>query len=294
VSEQTNWYRIKDLEQKTGVSRRNVHFYLQQGLLHPPRRTGKTMAYYDDSHVAELTHIRSARESGVPLFAIKSQLAARCGPAAAQNLAAGPVAADAPPRRGRPREKEDMREKILELGCRLFLTKGYRATAISDITGQLKVGKGSFYYYFTDKDQLLLECAPRIFQALFGASWNTIRQERDPLRRLARRAEAVLPVLDQFCAVLALCREALQSSDAKIRAMGKQTIVSICRPLQDDLETGMSCGVIRPLDARATSIMLVGVIESLQYFAAMDANLTAAQLRDAVATLLTAGIRAAG
>jgi len=284
VAEETNWYRIKDLERKTGVPRRNVHFYLQQGLLHPPRRTGRTMAYYDDGHVAELTHIRAARESGTPLFAIKAQLAARSGAGAA---------AGTPARRGRPRVREDMREKVLELGCRMFLSKGYRATAVSDITSRLEVGKGTFYYYFPDKDELFLECAPRIFQALFATSWNKIRQERDPLRRLERRAEAVLPVLDQFCAVLALCREALQSRDAKIRAMGKQTITSICRPLEDDLSKGIASGLIRPLDARATSVMLVGVMESLQYFDAIGTRQSAVQFRDAVSTLVTAGIRSA-
>ena len=287
---------MNEVERRSGVSRRNVHFYLEQGLLHPPRRTGRTMAYYDDTHLAELSYIRAARAKGTPLFAIKEHLAERFGRAAAPasrrspKLAGTKPARGGPARRGRPPGRQEMRAKILDVACRLFLTQGFRATAVSDITSQLKVGKGTFYFYFSDKDELFLECAPRIFQALFAGKWAALRQERHPLRRLALRAEAVLPVLDEFCAILALAREALQSPDAKIRGMGKQTIASICRPLADDLSKALARGLVRPLDPAVTSVMLVGIIESLQYLQAIDVAPSAAARRDAVAALIVSGI----
>lgn len=293
MGENSGWYRINEVERRSGVSRRTVHFYLEQGLLHPPRRTGRTMAYYDDAHLAELHYIRAARAKRTPLFAIKEQLAQRFGRPARQAAArhARPHATRPPARRGRPPGRQDMRGKILDVACRLFLSKGFRDTAVSDITARLNVGKGTFYFYFSDKDELFLECAPRMFQELFAANWEKIRREHDPLRRLALRAEAVLPVLDEFCAILALAREALQSPETKIRGMGRQTVASICRPLEDDLSKGMARGLIRPLDTKATSVMLVGVMESLQYLQAAGIKLNAAQLRDAVSTLILSGIR---
>lgn len=302
MDQSVKWYRIKELEARTGVSRRNVHFYLQQGLLHPPRRTGRTMAYYDDAHVAALRYIRQARATGAPLFAIKEDLAARFGIEARQPPSGPPATSGSrtgarrsgagTSRRGRPTGRREMRARILELGCRLFLSKGFHATTVSDITHRLGVGKGTFYFYFADKEQLFLECAPRIFQELFASSWENIRRERDPLRRLERRAEAVLPVLDSFCAILALSREALRSRDPKMRRMGRETILSICKPLEDDLAAGVAQDLIRPLDARTTSIMLIGVMESLQYLQATGSALTPAALREAVSSLLLAGIRA--
>ena len=293
----SGWYRINEVERRSGVSRRNVHFYLEQGLLHPPRRTGRTMAYYDDAHLAELSYIRAAREKGMPLLAIKEQLATQVARTDGWPQQRPPTL-DAPRRRhkksarlGRPPGQQDMRAKILDVACRLFLSQGYRATAVSDITGQLKVGKGTFYFYFSDKNELFLECAPRIFEALFAGKWETLRQEQHPVRRLALRAEAVLPVLNEFGAILALAREALQCPDPKIRGMGKQTVASICRPLEDDLSKGMARGLIRPLDPAATSVLLIGVMESLQYLPALGVTLTAAELRDAVSTLILSGIQ---
>ena len=303
-----NWYRINELEKLSGVSRRNVHFYLEQGLLHAPRRTGRTMAYYDDGHLAELDFIRTARAQGTPLFAIKEQLSSGAGREAskpavrrgtrvtrigeASKTNGGDSARGASSRRGRPPGRGEMRKRILDVGCRLFLSKGFRATAVSDITAELNVGKGSFYFHFSDKDELFLECAPRLFQGLFAPSWDKIRSAQDPVRRLQARAEAVMPVLDDFCAILAMSREALQSPQAKIRKMGRQVIDSICTPLADDLRTGMAQGKIRSLDPAATSAMLIGVMESFQYLRGTGAELSPEQARDAITSLILFGLGA--
>ena len=293
----SNWYRINELEKLSGITRRNVHFYLGQGLLHPPRRTGRTMAYYDDGHLAELDFIRRSRARGTPLFAIKEQLSSRLGRVTAKRVAAEPAAerharknGNNGARRGRPPGRGEMRTRILDVGCRLFLSKGFKATAVSDIIGELNVGKGTFYFHYSNKDELFLECAPRLFQGLFAASWDKIRREHDPVRRLQARAEAVLPVLDDFCAILAMSREALQSPHAKIRKMGRQVVDSICAPLAEDLRAGMAHGEIRPLDPVATSVMLIGVMESLQYLRGTGTKLMPAQVRDAVASSILFGI----
>jgi hypothetical protein len=38
-------YRMAVLEKISGLPRKTIHFYTQVGLLHPPLKTGKTMAY---------------------------------------------------------------------------------------------------------------------------------------------------------------------------------------------------------------------------------------------------------
>ncbi len=293
----SRWYRIKELERLSGVTRRNVHFYLEQGLLHQPRRTGRTMAYYDEAHLAKLKHIRSARAKGTPLFAIKAEIDERFSGSATAGAARprvsneAPSARPTPSRRGRPAGPRDTRTRILDTGCELFRSNGFRATMVSDITSRLNVGKGTFYYYFADRDELFLECVPRIFEGLFSESWDRLRREHNPLRRLALRAEVVLPVLGEFCSIMALSREALQSKHSKVRTMGRRTIASILQPLQDDLKAGMAAGLIRPLDPKATSVMLIGVMEGIQYLQVAGVKLTGAELPEAMSTLILAGLR---
>lgn len=67
--------RIKGLEEKSGVPRTSIHFYLRQGLLHPPYKTGRTMAYYDDSHVQRLKEISRLKQgTRVPIALLKEHL----------------------------------------------------------------------------------------------------------------------------------------------------------------------------------------------------------------------------
>lgn len=65
--------RMKDLVRLTGLARQVIHFYIQQGLLPPGRKTGRNMAFYGKEHVARLALIRELQhERFMPLKAIKA------------------------------------------------------------------------------------------------------------------------------------------------------------------------------------------------------------------------------
>ncbi|MCP3031669.1 TetR/AcrR family transcriptional regulator [Halobacillus sp. A1] len=48
-----------------------------------------------------------------------------------------------------------MRQKLIHSGIHLFDRKGFTETSIEDITNELQVTKGTFYYYFKSKQELL-------------------------------------------------------------------------------------------------------------------------------------------
>lgn len=50
-----------------------------------------------------------------------------------------------------------MKDKITEQSILLFEKKGFSHTSIQDIVDALSVTKGSFYYYFSSKEELLME-----------------------------------------------------------------------------------------------------------------------------------------
>lgn len=49
-----------------------------------------------------------------------------------------------------------MKQKIIQESILLFENKGFNATSIQDIVDALNVTKGTFYYYFSSKEQLLM------------------------------------------------------------------------------------------------------------------------------------------
>ncbi|MTH55337.1 TetR family transcriptional regulator [Bacillus mangrovi] len=50
-----------------------------------------------------------------------------------------------------------MKEQIRQISIQLFAEKGFKETSIQDIVNALDVTKGTFYYYFTSKEQLLMD-----------------------------------------------------------------------------------------------------------------------------------------
>ncbi len=54
-----------------------------------------------------------------------------------------------------------MKEKITEISIQLFEKQGFSETSVQDICDSLGVTKGSFYYYFTSKEELLMDIHTR-------------------------------------------------------------------------------------------------------------------------------------
>ena len=52
---------------------------------------------------------------------------------------------------------DEKRSAIIESAIKAFGKKGFHATTIEDITDELKLTKGSLYYYFATKEDLLFE-----------------------------------------------------------------------------------------------------------------------------------------
>lgn len=59
-----------------------------------------------------------------------------------------------------------MKEKIIDASITLFEQKGFSDTSIQDIVDALGVTKGTFYYYFKSKEELLMDIHLRYIEEL--------------------------------------------------------------------------------------------------------------------------------
>ncbi len=81
------------------------------------------------------------------------------------------------------REKEEMRERILDAAISLFLKEGYDKTSIRQIADAIEYSPATIYLYFKDKDDLFYVIHQRGFEKLFGAMAEAA-VVADPLERL--------------------------------------------------------------------------------------------------------------
>ncbi|WIV17522.1 TetR/AcrR family transcriptional regulator [Paenibacillus polygoni] len=53
------------------------------------------------------------------------------------------------------KDPEDRRNEILDTAEQLFFTKGYSKTTVNDMLQAIGIAKGTFYYYFTSKEEVM-------------------------------------------------------------------------------------------------------------------------------------------
>ncbi len=69
----TRSMRMAELVRESGIPRETIHYYLREGLLPEPRRSGRTRATYDERHLERLRAIRYLREEKfLPIAVIRS------------------------------------------------------------------------------------------------------------------------------------------------------------------------------------------------------------------------------
>lgn len=66
-------YRMKDLIRESGLPRKTIHYYINEGLLPPPRKSGRNTAIYGQEHLERLQEICMLRgRRFLPVKAIKA------------------------------------------------------------------------------------------------------------------------------------------------------------------------------------------------------------------------------
>lgn len=60
------------------------------------------------------------------------------------------------------KDPEERKAEILDTAERLFATKGYAQTTILDILNEIGIAKGTFYYYFKSKEEVMNSIISRI------------------------------------------------------------------------------------------------------------------------------------
>src|SRR3954471_14115587 len=94
--------------------------------------------------------------------------------------------------RGRQRRRQQMDHVTSR-----FAENGYHPTPVAEIVSGLGVGKGVFYWYFSSKEELLLEIMKEAQTDLRRRQQQAIGDEPDPVRRIELGIRASMAWFDE-------------------------------------------------------------------------------------------------
>lgn len=196
------------------------------------------------------------------------------------------------------RRKAELRQEIIDTAFVCFAEKGYHATGIADIAGELGIGHGTFYRYFSNKrdiiDHVIDDLAARITEALgtenAPEAAATLDEYRAQLDRIGAALTRIL-LADRRVAQLLLFHATGIDDELTHRLYG---LLDTADALTAGyLGHGVELGYLRAdLDtvntARAiTGMLLAGLLHGLR-----DPDETAiAELNQAIRRLLIDGVR---
>lgn len=89
----------------------------------------------------------------------------------------------------RNRERDETRQRILDVARHMFVRRGYHETTMRAIADEMDYTATALYHHFQSKDDLLVELCLCDFRALAG-SFAQYAQIQDPIERIRRTGEA--------------------------------------------------------------------------------------------------------
>jgi len=251
----TNYYKISELSRKSSTPIPTIRYYIKEGLLPAAIKTGKTSAYYTDGHLTRLQLIKKLQtEEQRPLAAIKDELD-RMPPVSAPDDDTLIISSE-------------KRNDIISAAIDLFINKGLGETSIDDIVNKAGIGKGTFYKYFKDKDDLFIQCADSIFYEMYRHVWQEIKNERDRTRRLFKRGEAFFESYPKWIDMMNLIRHASVGDNPFFKKKFRAILDQIIKPIAHDIEILKKEGKIdKNLDCLGAAYMLMGMMEYAAWLA---------------------------
>jgi AcrR family transcriptional regulator len=151
------------------------------------------------------------------------------------------------------------REQILDSAVASFRRKGYAGTSTHDISRALQLTKGSLYYYFEDKEDILFCCHERSLDHLLPVAHAIHKDHTDPATALRELIEKHVGIMVQEFRGTALALEVGALTGVRLQKVVRRRD-QYERILRDLIAEGVASGAFRPVDVKLAAFAVLGAI----------------------------------
>jgi AcrR family transcriptional regulator len=159
----------------------------------------------------------------------------------------------------RRRDPASKREAVLHTAVQLFLEKSYGHTSMNDVAERLNITKPALYYYFRNKEEILLECyrwGTALVQESLGEIAGQCGTGLEKVRAFIYLYANIMT--DNFGRCVMRLDQGDLSSDAlsEVRDYKRR----IDRSLRTFIEEGIRDGSVQPCDAKLAAFAIAGAV----------------------------------
>jgi AcrR family transcriptional regulator len=192
-----------------------------------------------------------------------------------------------------PQKKNSTRkESITVAAARLFREKGFSATGMRDLAGDVGVEAASLYNHIRSKSELLQEICFRIANQ-FTAQLNEL--ESDKSMPSLDKVEAVLRFhirmwVEKLDEVLVTTNESRHLEEPYLSTFLNERRIYV-RRLETIVEDGIRKGQVRRIEPYVAVLTLMSAVRGIEFWHRTKKNVTAQQLEESMVSNLIAGLK---
>ncbi len=175
----------------------------------------------------------------------------------------------------RPDVSEQRKKEIIEAAIRVFSRVGLHQARMDDIVEESGLSKGTLYWYFNSKDDIIVA----ILENLFAAELEVLQLPSDPELSASQRIEAyiqrTMTDLTEMLRLQPLTYEfyAMAFRNQAIREMLTQYLNAYMKALVPVIQQGIEAGEFRQVDATDAAIALGAMFEGVMLLWMYDPEL---------------------
>lgn len=190
---------------------------------------------------------------------------------------------------------EERKDQILDAASEVFAEKGVHETRMDDIVKQSGLSKGTLYWYFKSKDEIVLNIFRRIFSREFKELENLVNADGTATERLLHFADRAAEDVKRMLCLMPLAYEFMGWAFRKkfVQDAFKLYINKFMDILVPVIQQGIDTGEFRDIDPQCAALTFGAIFEGTILLWVYDNSLvdTERQIREG-SSLLLEGMKA--
>jgi len=240
-----------ETESGSAISRSLVSDYIKEGLL-PPQEEGDAFGRNHLERLLMIEHLRSR-------YGMSSQdISGIFGVVITTHEGESQVRPEV------DRQTADRRQRIIANASELFAARGYHGTTIDEIVQATGIAKGTFYVYFSSKEELLVELMKQLITNTLERIDSGLERKgtKGHIARIETMGEEFLQLyLENSELLYMLIGETV--GNPRLQVQLREIYQQLAETVEKDLQAGREAGEIFPYpDMKTIAYALVGMGQS--------------------------------